>query len=631
MENIIISDEAYKHDGGAPILLLAGPGTGKTYQLAKRIQYLTSEKSVNADEITVITFTTEAARGMREKLEKHGGNEYIDPTQRPKNIFTMHALGHKILSDNFELIGLKEDFIVVEDNKIRKPLMRDAAILLKYTEKDGDQALKDRTYATSKPSEESKKIIKKYEEILRVCNSIDHDDQISLACKLLKENEPLRKKYSKNSKYLLVDEYQDINQGQFELIDLLSRDHKEGLFVVGDDDQSIYSFRGGSPTFIRNFRKHFGANSIIIQMQTSRRCPTNVLECASCIVAQFDSARVPKGNYKYSKDNLGKVVLHDCPSDDREAEIIATIIKSTLDEETRNDSEPKKHFILVPNKNYVSKIQDILKKWRITFNSNFEDKDKGLSNFVLIKGWVSNNDSNFLTRQCIELMIESGTVGIPSSRSRTEENIKNRIKGLTEIVSLWDVVISSQKTLFSVLKEKSEFSDVLKNILDKFEELLIVYERDNVPDFLSKVANYTKPWSSLVKFFQEIYHLSKSQIQTTSAGVTNVRVLTMNSSKGLQETHIYIIGLEEEIIPRKDSIGDVLSEEARLLFVGMTRAQEELHLFKSRKRTSSSTYRPIPHDLKVSRFLNYLPTDKYEKQFHPVQSKIKKAKIELKK
>lgn len=128
---IIISDEAYKYDGG-PVLLLAGPGTGKTWQIAQRIKFLISDKGASADEITVITFTSEAAKGMRAKLEEKGSNEYIEPDNRPSHIFTMHSLGHQILSKNLTKAGLKEDFYVVEDSRIREPIMRDAAILLGY-------------------------------------------------------------------------------------------------------------------------------------------------------------------------------------------------------------------------------------------------------------------------------------------------------------------------------------------------------------------------------------------------------------------------------------------------------------------------------------------------------------------
>lgn len=623
---IIISDEAYKYDSG-PVLLLAGPGTGKTWQIAQRIKFLISAKGASADEITVITFTSEAAKGMRAKLEEKGSNEYIEPDNRPSHIFTMHSLGHQILSENLTKVGLKEDFSVVEDSRIREPIMRDAAILLGYTEKDAKEAFRDRTVANVQASEKSKQIVKKYEEILRACNSIDHDDQINLACKLLKENEEILKKHSQNSKYLLVDEYQDINQGQYELIELLSKGSRTGLFVVGDDDQSIYSFRGGTPTFIRNFKKHFGSSSTIIQMRTSRRCPANVLECANSIVAKFDFQRLPKGNYTYTKADPGKVVVHDCPSDDREAEIIGAILKGdteSLDLCDQCKQLPKRtYFILVPNKNYSKKIQQKLKHFGIAFDSKFGETNKGFSPFVLIKDWVSKS-SSFQTRQIIELLIESGAIeSLPNSKVKLEQKIDVRAKGLKDVASLWNKVITDHKSFSETLEGEAKKNAVAKEVFEKLQELKLSYEKGKVPDFLQKVTLYTKPWPSIDNFFDDI---SNEAVRFRSHG-PHVRILTLQSSKGLQANLVFIIGLEEDAIPRKTSNDEALAEEARLFFVGMTRAEDQLHLFKCRKRTSASSYKATPNEIKQSRFLENFPADKHEKQFHQPKNKVKKKKI----
>lgn len=625
MNDVIISDDAYKYDGG-PVLLLAGPGTGKTWQLAQRIKFLISDKGSSADEITMITFTSEAAKGMRAKLEEKGSSEYIEPEKRPSRIFTMHSLGHQILSENLSKVGLKEDFYVVEDSRIREPIMRDAAILLGYSEKDAKEAFKDRTVANAQASEKSKQIVQKYEEILRACNSIDHDDQINLACKLLKEDESILKKYSQNSKYLLVDEYQDINQGQYELIELLSKGNRTGLFVVGDDDQSIYSFRGGTPTFIRNFKNHFGASSVIIQMQTSRRCPANILDCANSIVAEFDSQRLQKGNYIYKKTDPGKVVVHDCPSDDREAEIIGAILKGdseSLDLCDRCKRLPKRtYFILVPNKNYSQKIQQKLKHFGIAFDSKFGETNKGFSPFVLIKDWAKKS-SSFQTRQIIELLIESGAIeNLPNSKVKLKQKIDARARGLKDIASIWSKVITDHKSFSEILGGEVKNNAIIKEIFEKLQELKLSYEKGKVPDFLQKVALYTKPWSSIDNFFDNI---SNEAVRSSSHG-PHVRILTLQSSKGLQANLVFIIGMEEDAIPRKTSSDEALAEEARLFFVGMTRAEDQLHLFKCRKRTSASSYKPTPNEIKQSRFLEHFPVDKHEKQFHQPKGKIQKKK-----
>lgn len=622
MTNIKVSDEAYKYNEG-PILLLAGPGTGKTYQLAQRIKYLTNKKQVNADEITVITFTKEAANGMRIKL-KTQGNEYIDEENRPKNILTMHGLGYKILKENLAKIGLKTEFNIVEENFIRKALIRDAAILLGYSEQQAEIAFDDRVKANKNIKRESKEIIKKYEEILRFCNSVDYDDLITLANKLLIENEDIRKYYSKSSKYLLIDEYQDINQGQFELIQLLSKDNLSGLFAVGDDDQSIYGFRGGSPTFIRNFIKHFGENSIIFQMATSRRCPINIMECATSVVSKFDSSRLHKVAYKYKRTDPGKVIIHDCPSEDREAEIIGSILKTEIEHlkscEQCGELPRRDCFILVPNINFAKKLQSTLKNFGIIFDSQFEKKSEGFESFILVKKWVLNPSSNFLTRQIIELLSESGILEVPSSRTKLKEKIILRNQALKTIAGLWSDVIKYREPLIKILYKESAKSDLIKKIASILNGFSQSYEKEDLPDFIDKVIRSAKPWSSLSKFIDDISS-EKKTLNYYNNNVLNVRILTIQRSKGLQAHSVFIIGLEEDIIPRKS---EPLDEQARLFFVGMTRAKEQLHIFKSRKRMGSVSYRPIPYDVKPSRFLENFPREKHEKQYHQPKSKLKK-------
>src|SRR5579863_4280169 len=249
-QQVTLSDEAYSRYPG-PILVLAGPGTGKTYQLAKRIQFLTTSLHARGDEITVITFTQEAAQSMREKLERKDVPEFVPVDMRPGIISTMHSLGHRIIEENLREAGLCTDFKVLEGKELRKLIFIDAAMRVNESEEQGRCAYEERKRGKRELSEVSKKICAEYERLLRACNHIDFDDQIGLACDLLTGHDRIAAQWRGRARYLLVDEYQDINAAQFELIRLLSASSREGLFVVGDDDQSIYHFRGGSPEFIR--------------------------------------------------------------------------------------------------------------------------------------------------------------------------------------------------------------------------------------------------------------------------------------------------------------------------------------------------------------------------------------------
>ena len=621
MSSILISDEAYKYDQNkGAILVLAGPGTGKTWQLAQRIKFLTESKNIPPEHITVLTFTNEAAKEMRAKLKKQGGNEYIPDDKRPDNIRTMHSLGYKILTDNLKQLGLKKNLGVVENKQSKKPIFLDAAISLGFTEIDSKEAMLDRTTANVGRSTKSAQINANYEKILRVCNYVDFDDQITLANKVMESSEKIRNKYSSHAKYLLVDEYQDINADQFKMIALLSNNNRLGLFVVGDDDQSVYNFRGSTPQFIRNFMNNLGGGGTIIQMQTSRRCPKNILECSNAVVVQYDkSNRLDKGSYNYIRTDPGKVVIHDCPSDDREAEIILAIIKQDIQSlspcENCKQTPKFSYYVLVPDKNYAQKIQEKFRNSGLSLDFKFEENSDGLSTFFAIKKWLTDSNDSILTRRIVDLFIESGSIsGIPSSRARNASKLKMREQGLNKIASLWEKVKTDDQSLFAILKSLSGKDALIAEIYGKLDELKTSYENDDLENFIGKVILYVRPWASIKKFFENI-----SNVFFNENSESNIRVLTLRKAKGLQAKMVFIVGLENEVIPRKTKSAEELAEEARILFVGMTRAEEQLHLFHCRKRSGSSTYKKSPNIINPSLFLNCFPKGMHEKRGHPAK------------
>lgn len=594
---IVISDEAWKFYRG-PILVLSGPGTGKTFQLAKRIKFLTKTKGVSRDEITVITFTKEAARSMRKKISDPEGKEYIEPSKRPSRISTMHSLGNWIIKENYESLNLTKNFKVVTSERLKELLMIDAALLVGKKESSAEELLSARSKSKAIPKN-LVDIAEKYEEILRKNDSIDYDDQIALACKLLGEDKELRRKYSKLATHLLVDEYQDINAGQFEFIKLLSSSNRAGLFVVGDDDQSIYSFRGGSPTYIRNFLDDFGSKSKIIKMKTSRRCPKNILSCANTLINKFNVARLKKPKPKYLKKETGKVVTHNCPSDDKEAYIIANLI--------RNHIPNKSVYILVPNKLYLEKIKKALRKVGVSFNSPFYIRGSGLETFGLVKEWLDNPESNFATRLCIDALIEANTTAIPSSRSKTLEKKKLRLEGLRFLGKLWERVICDNLSYFESLNNEAKQNSLLKSLTEKLNKISQLKE-DQLSEFLQVIVQDMRLWTKKSLFLQEVTNwIEELKYQSSGTSEYEVRILTMQGAKGLQADIICVVGLEETNFPKATN-SQGLEEESRLFFVSMTRARDELHLFHSRKRSGSITFQKPSFNLKPSRFITCLPS-----------------------
>lgn len=596
-ERIIIDDEAWKFYPG-PILVLAGPGTGKTFQLAKRIKFLTEEKMVSPDEITVITFTNEAAKSMRKKISDPEGNEYIEPDKRPGRISTMHSLGNRIIKENCTILGLKEDFRIITSTILRDLIMRDAALLVGKTESDAKKVLLTKSKSETIPQNLTN-ILNKYEEILRKNNYIDYDDQIMLACKLLKENENLRKKYSKSATHLLIDEYQDINESQFEFIKLLSSENKAGLFVVGDDDQSIYSFRGGSPKYIKNFLNDFGNKSKVIKMKTSWRCPEIIINCADTFIQKFNIGRMEKPKLECKKQGIGKVIVHNCPSDDKEAYIIAKLI--------RNYIPNKSVYILIPNRLYLEKIKKALRNFGVNFNAPFYSEKSGAEILNIIKEWLENPNDNFVSRLFVDILIEANAVQIPSSRAKKTENQKLRMEGLYLLAKLWEKVMGENISYFTALNEEAKRNSLLRDLSKKMREISQLKD-EQLPEFLQIITQNTRPWTKTSAFLQEIKDLlDEVKYQSLNTDEYEVRILTMQGAKGLQADIICINGLEETNFPKGTENNEELAEKARLFFVSITRAKEDLHLFCSRKRSGSTTFQKPSFNLKPSRFVTCLP------------------------
>jgi len=602
---IVIDDEPFKIEDG-PILILAGPGTGKTFQLANRIKYLTG-KGVNPEEIIVITFTSEAAKSMAKKIRKEGGNEYIEEEKRPKKIMTMHSFGLSILKENRGLLNLSDNFSVVSSEVLRRCLIRDAALALGFSERDAYQAHCARTTAADIKSVNITKILDKYEEILRACDAIDFDDQIQLASIVLR-NKGVIESITKGTKYLLIDEFQDINPAQFDFISLLASKFPQGIFAVGDDDQSIYGFRGGTPEYIRNFHKYFGESSKIIQMQKSRRCLCNILDCALSVVENNDPERVPKKPPVYLEEESGEVEVHSCPTDDTEAKVISAIIQEEISKNNKVEI-----FIIIPNKNFLEKIKKSLNKNDIAFDAQYAGFTESWSKFELAKNISESLESSLRLRENIEFLLESNATGLPSSRSKTPKKLAERESGMKEIATLWEDVLSKNKTLWDALAEKSSKSSLFEELKQKILEIKSSYESD-LQTFVIKVLNLLKPWSTTGAFLKDIDRILQSS--KTDNVSYELRILTPQKSKGLEADVVIAIGLEDD--PRRCS-----AEDARLFFVAMTRARQKLLIFWSRNRSGSSSFRSNSFDLKPSKFLNGLPKEKYKAIYHQAPSKIK--------
>ena len=611
-------EESYSTYPG-PILLLAGPGTGKTYQLAKRIKYLIEEFGAKPDEIAVITFTNEAARNMHNELSKKGID--LPKEKRPKIISTMHSLGNSIIGSDPKRFGLKEKYEVLYEKNPRIVLIKDAANLAGYEREKWILVDNCRQKGNCKEdiNEDKCKICNEYKKILRKCSLIDYDDQILLACTALKKDNNLRNEWKKKTKYLLVDEYQDINQAQFELIKLLTEGQTEGLFVVGDDDQSIYSFRGGTPKYIKEFEKYYEKDIKIGRLSKSWRCSEHILKGAYGMVINFYRDSVPKPEQEFSEKILinNKIIFYDVPSDKKEAEMISAIVKKNI--KTNNI------IIIIPNKNYLLPLKEALMTKNIDFKYNSNINEEGLSRILVLADWVEKPNSNWKLRYLIDLIvnnyneltkkIETQNNGISFKREVASKLITNLWKEIDNNTSLYKVIslkakINNNLYLFELKKCLENISEILKKKGNK---------REGIIPFLENIGLLVAPGKNPNGIISEIREWNNDlKRNTKSNSKYSINIYNMPSSKGLQGDIVFVVGLSEELFP---DIEKDIEEQSRLLYVAMTRAKKELYLFSARTRPANITYKKYAYQLKRSPFISSIPKKHIEIRY--IQKKLR--------
>lgn len=603
--------------------MIGGPGTGKTYQLAKRVKYLFEESGARADEVAVITFTNEAAKNMHNELSNK--NIDIPKEKHPKIISTMHSLGNSIIGSDPKRFGLKEKYEVLYEENPRVVLIKDAANLTGYEREKWKLTANCRQKGNCNEdiNEDKCKICKEYKKILRKCSLIDFDDQILLACKVLRKNEKLRNEWKKRTKYLLVDEYQDINQAQCELIQLLTENQTEGLFVVGDDDLSIYSFRGGTPKYIIEFEKYYGKDVKIGRLSKSSRCSEHILKGAHAMVKNFYRDSIAKPEQEFSEEILinNKIIFYDIPSYIKEAQIISAITKEKI--------YTNSIIIIIPNKNYLLPIKKALMVRNLDYKYNIKLNKEGLVRFIVLADWAEKPDNSWKLRYLIDLIInnydeltrklESSNNGISYKRKLASKLIANLWKEVDNNTSLYKVISLKAKI------NNNLYLFELKDCLEKILEILKKKgnKREGIAPFLENIGLLVAPGKNPNGIISEIKEWKNDlERNTKSSSDYSINIYNMPSSKGLQGDIIFVVGLSEELFPdlKKD-----IEEQSRLLYVAMTRAKKELYLFSARTRPANITYNKCSYQLKRSPFIDYIPEKHIEIRY--VRKRKTKAKI----
>lgn len=633
--------EAVFHDKG-PLLILAGAGSGKTRVLTHRIAYLIEERNVNPWNILAITFTNKAAKEMRERVDNIVGYGSDDIW-----VSTFHSTCVRILRRYIESIGFGKNFTIY-DTDDQRSLMKDICnylsidtkkfkerTILSAISKAKDELISPIEYETGAEHDYNKKIYakayKEYQKRLKQNNALDFDDLINKTIELFKTNDEALTYFQNRFKYIMVDEYQDTNSAQFELIRLLSSGvnydgvREYNLCVVGDDDQSIYKFRGANIYNILNFEKAF-PRAKVIKLEQNYRSTKNILNAANEVILN-NSSRKPKSLWT---DNIeGNPIDYTVYSNDfEEAEGVTDTIQTLY-----NKGEAKLNdFAILYRTNAQSRaFEDKLVRknipYKIVGGINFYSR-KEIKDIIAYLKTIDNGLDSVAVKRIIN--VPRRGIGLTTTdriETYTSNNEISFYQGLQNAAFIPGVERAANKISGFVslieglrnnlLSDNYNLSDIIDDILDGTGYLKDLEEDttdeakdriDNINELVNTLVYYveTNDSPTLSGFLEEVALIA--DIDNLDENSDHVVLMTLHSSKGLEFPHVFLCGMDDGIFPsymslNADNPTEELEEERRLCYVGITRAMTTLNMSSAKERMIRGEFQY----LKPSRFIHEIP------------------------
>ena len=630
-----------------PLLVLSGAGTGKTKVLTSRLASIIYKRKAKISEIFCVTFTNKAANEMKTRVEK-----ILNHPVEGMYIGTFHSIGLRFLRKNSELVGIKNDFTILDkDDQLRliKQVISLRNLDPKFYVPKNFLYMIDQAKNSGLTCDEVKnhkfeletdgkfgQIYKQYQERLSNFNSVDFGDLIMLPIKLFKENHNILNFYQEKFKYTLVDEYQDTNAAQYLLLRLLT-ECNNNICCVGDEDQSIYGWRGAQLKNILNFEKDF-ENSNIIRLEQNYRSKGNILKAASSLISE-NKERIGKKLWTVDEDGE-PVVIRNFEDDEYEAMFIAKEIH-----ELKKTGITLSNIAILTRASFQFKdIEDrFLKeniKYKVVGGLRFYERAEVKDAMAFLKLLI-NKDDNL----CFERIVNTPKRGLGKVFIQKLYEVSNREKislfetskafldknkvNSTQINNLRNFINIIDKHT-NMLKDTTHF-EVAGSLLDDIGYTGML-QKEKTPESegrlenLKKLVSDLKNRSSLFEFIEEVSLLTDSLNESEKS--EKVSLMTLHSAKGLEFDYVFLPGWEEGIFPNQRNIDEYgnmgLEEERRLAYVGITRAKKKLNIsyVNFRKQYNYSIYRSIP-----SRFLSELP--KLNCKLIQVSKKIEKPKNKL--
>lgn len=624
--------KAVTHKDG-PLLILAGAGSGKTKVLTTRIAYLIKEEGVNPENILAITFTNKAAGEMKERIEKLIGKTNLQAS-------TFHSFGVKILRENYDKLGYKNNFVIMDSDdsltlvkKIIKDLGYDPKRFNPYMIRNKISSNKaefvmPEEYKKFVHSEEDDiiyKVYKKYQEILFKNNSVDFDDLLILPLKLFRENPEVLDYYQEKYRYILIDEYQDTNQAQYLIVKSLAKKYRN-IACVGDNDQSIYMFRGANYKNILNFEKDY-PDAEIIMLEQNYRSTKTILNAANSVIKN-NNFRKDK-NLWSDKEEGEKISFYKAYDEVDEVFYIIRKIKELI-----SSGASYKDIAILYRTNAQSRVfeQELLKQnlpFRIIGSFYFYSR-KEIKDLLAYLRLIHNSDDDISLMRCINTPKRG--IG-PKTISEIEESATFYNTSMFEAIK--DGKALEFKKIILELKEdlnNCSLTEFIEKVLDKTGMRKALKEEksleadirlENLEEFKSVTKNFEERVGviSLEEFLLEVSLVS--DIEEYKDDPNRVTLMTVHAVKGLEFPYVFIAGLEEGIFPHKNSYSpDELEEERRLMYVAITRAMKKLWITSAKKRMIYGQESPSI----LSRFVKEINDDLLEYENKDEKKVVKKEK-----
>jgi DNA helicase II / ATP-dependent DNA helicase PcrA len=636
---------AVRHTEG-PLLLLAGAGSGKTRVITCRIAFLLRERSVPAEQILAVTFTNKAAREMKERVEELVGKK----SARGMGISTFHSLCVRILKEDIERLGYKKNFSIygaADQARLVRDLIQshdthgrkyDADRVL-WLISDAKNRLVPPEQFTVRHQDEyeylAAEIYPRYQKSLKAFNAIDFDDIIMLTVRLFREHKDVLAKYQARFRYLMVDEYQDTNAAQYLLLRFLAEQHRN-LCVVGDDDQSIYGWRGADLGNILGFERDFPGTKVI-KLEQNYRSTGNILAAANAVIK---NNRQRKEKALWTSDTAGAPIDYLlCADEEDEARLVVERIHAARFRENL----AYRDFAILYRTNVQSRaFEEQLRYENIPYvligGQQFFDRKEVKDTVAYFKVLVNPRDEvnllrilNFPRRGIGETTADR-LIRASAEQGRPLWEVLRTPEGVEELGEKALAAIAGFVELMTGYRERFRRSRRLAELGREFLATLAIEDElyrtaddpgkakrrvDNVAEVINALASYEEREAepTLAGFLEKVSLLDRDDPGRGSKEEKLARdaviLMSLHSSKGLEFPHVFLVGMEEEYLPHKKSVGEMVDvdEERRLCYVGITRARRSLTLLGAARRKKYG--KMIPRE--PSRFLQEVPGELLQK------------------